>query len=49
MLLLPRKEHLFKYKKYYVLKPQCAFPALFSKLQRLKKRQKIGINHVLYC
>lgn len=39
-LLPSRKEHLFKYKKYYALKAQCAFTALFSKLHGLKMKTK---------
>lgn len=39
-LLPSRKEHLFKYKKYYALKAQCAFTALFSKLHGRKMKTK---------
>jgi len=46
MLPSPRKKkiiYLLKYEKYYTARAQCAFTALFSKLQRLlKKTEKLA-------
>lgn len=46
----PKKNHpnLLKYEKYYTPRVQCAFTALFSKLQRdfFKKIQKISVNYL---
>lgn len=43
-----KKTNLLKYEKYYTLRAQCAFTALFSKLQRdfFKKIQKIRVNYL---